>query len=964
MIEELKEELEKVTTEKDKAEQTLQQEKGDRSKDKEKWRARMAEVEKGVEGIVSDLEVRLQEAEQTAKATESDKAQAIKEADSRLAVIQVEKDGLAERLKKAESALASGRDLGAELNTANERLAKAVGDLKNANTQMKELEEEVMRADERTDALEKEIREKKALGSKRDEELQAKDNELAIASQRISTLDEDVRRAQEKLQKSQAYVAQLEADAKAAAERVENLEQELAVAHQKIEDLSADVEQERDEADKLMDEADKASEAARRMEEAVEAAEKNVVAAEEEVAALRAKVESLERAIEREQERSRAQLGPSQSQIAADVQADIEALETELDDAHKEIARLNTVVSQSPARKAIEKAKDAKIELLEKEKEDLLERVKAFRRFSNTPGTPDTGGPLRDLSWLHTTMHDPSTAPLFEEIARLQEQLDRANESIDDKLDKLEDAGCGVVGLTKQLEDAREKAVALEDELSRLTRREERRYQRLQRARCAKCQSKVDLRGLHRAADGDESSLMEISTMSLPSEPPTSPSRPTEADVRTFNTQLDSMKKAWEDEKSKLVGENAALQDAATRLNVEVRNAKDEIKKFVQAERTGEKARAGIEGELEKAKRTIDELEAELKAERGHLRTLTAEQSRAQRDKEGVVLQLRRTEADMADVREQLQRIKQENNDLEKELRSNTNAEQKVRLLEMKVAENTDTIERLRQERSLLAADHKELQQRYSKASETCAVHSRTKRTTSPARNREKNRIAAEKGDVARTVAALEADLRRVKKDAEAFGRDLKLLRTQKDRLEEERKEEQTKTARAQKQSLAQIRLLKEELDGQREKVQAAKDHVCVADERQLAAIKTQHNKECKGLIVQIRYLKAKFTRESALRSDLGYQKCYLIAIIARLQRNEDAVFASIARIGFPDAERPATNPRQRRTFKSVICSVVFINRVRHASALWREQSSSKQAIAVALQEVRRIRAVSTKDSN
>lgn len=95
-------------------------------------------------------------------------------------------------------------------------------------------------------------------------------------------------------------------------------------------------------------------------------------------------------------------------------------------------------------------------------------------------------------------------SPLIAEISRLQQELDRANESIDDKLDKLEDAGLGVVGLTRQLDDARARIVTLEDEIARLSRREERRYHRLQRARCLKCHSKVDLRNLHRAAIGDE----------------------------------------------------------------------------------------------------------------------------------------------------------------------------------------------------------------------------------------------------------------------------------------------------------------------------------------------------------------------------------------------------------------------------------------------------------------------------
>ncbi len=56
-------------------------------------------------------------------------------------------------------------------------------------------------------------------------------------------------------------------------------------------------------------------------------------------------------------------------------------------------------------------------------------------------------------------------------------------------------------------------------------------------------------------------------------------------------------------------------------------------------------------------------------------------------------------------------------------------------------------------------------------------------------------------------------------------------------------------------------------------------------DEGQLSAIKLQHNKECKGLIVQIRYLKAKFVRESTLRFDLVYQKQYLMVLLGHLER-------------------------------------------------------------------------------
>ena len=50
-------------------------------------------------------------------------------------------------------------------------------------------------------------------------------------------------------------------------------------------------------------------------------------------------------------------------------------------------------------------------------------------------------------------------------------------------------------------------------------------------------------------------------------------------------------------------------------------------------------------------------------------------------------------------------------------------------------------------------------------------------------------------------------------------------------------------------------------------------------------ALKVKHNKECKGLFVQIRYLKAKFSREAALRDGLSYQKSYLLVLLQQHEK-------------------------------------------------------------------------------
>ncbi len=56
-------------------------------------------------------------------------------------------------------------------------------------------------------------------------------------------------------------------------------------------------------------------------------------------------------------------------------------------------------------------------------------------------------------------------------------------------------------------------------------------------------------------------------------------------DLSAVNTQLNSMKRQWDNERQELLGENAALQDATKRLNSEVRSAKDAVKRYAEGEK-------------------------------------------------------------------------------------------------------------------------------------------------------------------------------------------------------------------------------------------------------------------------------------------------------------------------------------------------------------------------------------------
>lgn len=93
------------------------------------------------------------------------------------------------------------------------------------------------------------------------------------------------------------------------------------------------------------------------------------------------------------------------------------------------------------------------------------------------------------------------------------------------------------------------------------------------------------------------------------------------------------------------------------------------------------------------------------------------------------------------------------------------------------------------------------------------------------------HKVQREKDGVAKNISGLEADLRRVRNDAEAFGKDLKMLKAEKDRLEARLKEELSMAERAKKQNQTQIKLLNEQLESQKQRATRAlevyESHVC-----------------------------------------------------------------------------------------------------------------------------------------
>lgn len=55
------------------------------------------------------------------------------------------------------------------------------------------------------------------------------------------------------------------------------------------------------------------------------------------------------------------------------------------------------------------------------------------------------------------------------------------------------------------------------------------------------------------------------------------------------------MKEQWEREKQQLLGEKAILQDAAHKLNLQVRSAQDEAKRSTESGKAAQKAKVSVQ---------------------------------------------------------------------------------------------------------------------------------------------------------------------------------------------------------------------------------------------------------------------------------------------------------------------------------------------------------------------------------
>ncbi|KAF8314706.1 hypothetical protein DL93DRAFT_2155586 [Clavulina sp. PMI_390] len=437
----------------------------------------------------------------------------------------------------------------------------------------------------------------------------------------------------------------------------------------------------------------------------------------------------------------------------------VEDYEARLDDAEREIGRLELEVKDTTSSQALVKARQMRIDILEKENGELNEKVVALREAlqpfadSSMSGvrTPRRGDSMKGLSTpRERTLRTPGAAAIFADytmfqntmkdgsvdisqyLARFEQldaQLEVANDKLDGAIEQLGSAGVTRVELTDQVHELRARVGELEKEISEMTRNEERIRKRLQRCKCTRCSRRFDASGVVDALN--EPSVSLASSVNISMEDPSRSRAALQSELERVNAELAGMKKVWTSEKQSLVGEQAALRDTATRLMAQVKaeSAKTdaERKKARDATRRiqddGERQKAIMQLvtehiELDAARSSISILESELKQERTKLRSLNSERNNATREMTEVMNKLESKQADLDEVKRELARLRMDNRDLDDELQRHGEADNKAKRLAAKIAENQKVVERLREERDALTRDHQTLQSRYAKVSE------------------------------------------------------------------------------------------------------------------------------------------------------------------------------------------------------------------------------------------------------
>lgn len=355
--------VQELESQRDALHEQLEEEQEEKARDKARWKERMAEVEQGVGDIVRELETRVNAAEaKSAELVETERK--LREVEQNLLHASAECHEWKTRAERIGVDLATQNDSGSTSSDfLREEKSRLMREVETLTASLDQREERIKLLEGNLEAKQRDFM--------RAEESNAENARLR---------DESLRN---QLNESEKLLRNAEAKAKASEERAVELQTALADAENSLRRAE-------ERNDSLERDIRKGRDDTKYFQQALETADDKLASNALEITDLRGKLESF------------GETKSLTSAMKGNLTIDHD-LDEELHKANKEIGRLNALLSQSPARKAIEKAKDARIDMLEKQNEDLIHQIARFEeaRIETNATTPRRAFNSSGISPMH-----------------------------------------------------------------------------------------------------------------------------------------------------------------------------------------------------------------------------------------------------------------------------------------------------------------------------------------------------------------------------------------------------------------------------------------------------------------------------------------------------------------------------------------------------------------------------------
>ncbi|TYJ55290.1 hypothetical protein B9479_004010 [Cryptococcus floricola] len=593
----------------------------------------------------------------------------------------------------------------------------------------------------------------------------------------------------------------------------------------------------------------------------------------------------------------------------------VAVLEDRLDEAYREIGRLKREINATPHRQSAVDIRDAKIQALEREKAALGARLAIVNQSST--GTPlaqgksemmDAGSPFkRPTPFSHkaiASLRAPKTPGSFHEPSWLQTTIQSNNEpvlqaQVEYLQHELREANSQLDHNFSRLESAGFGAVELAEKLAAA----EQRISELEdEIRALRQRNKASLAVV--GAQRDEQDREAESKL--------------QKALAQVHLQMDKLKSDISAERSRVQGDNRRLQDLVSEMRLkstaEVESFKSEMERMSEdSENDVRQARE----EAFKLEREKDEMKREFQAIKSQSSQLERQLSDEKRAYDSLSRRNAQTTRDVPTA-VQLQSLL-------------AHKEESIRALESSLHNAEATTHHLRQTLSERELSLKQAESRLE-------------------------RFRQERQMVARELGEFDKDLQRHKQESNAFGIELQVLKKEQTEKAGRHAAELSALERGLQDAKHRESRMRRELMDAEEKLEEVEGwrqtHEC--DTRlseDMAKQKARFKSQSRELAAQIKYLKAKYTRESAFRNALALQKRYLLLLVGGKSLNEQATIRAIAKMGFPIPEPP----RPRRTFKAVALAVISVIRAKNTAQRWQSEVALKNNTVATRSERRKV---------